>query len=497
VPDKTSPSATPDFSLRLCARHLKPYLGLLLVLVIAGGLYLPMVFEWFQTDDFLFLNAFQHSNSAGYVKDAFDVRHAPPLPELRFYRPLHSSTFLALYQVLGLHAAGYHVWSLAIHLLNTCLIWLITARLTKQSLVANLAAALFALHPAYTPAVAWISNNNALMATAAGLISFWCFLKSEEAGRHRYWYWASVGSYAASLLFHPEAGTIIVALMACRLLFDMKDWREALSWRRWLDLGPFLLVAAGYLAIHRWMVSQDFLPQAQNFQITHHMIRVYLGYLALCIYPNSSTQQLALTSRGADAAAAGMVVVMGLLLYVGVARGRRTAALAAVWLLAALVPLSTVAVPFGGDVFGRKLYVAGPALALALALLLAPAVEALERSAGKAGQAALVAGCVAILSLVGWRIVLYQNQVGTAARQSRSLIVELRRTYPDIQPGTRLFLLDAPPFTFPFIPIYPQAMIGLYYNDVDVIPTSEGDLPQLHPGDLVFRYRPSKAASPP
>ncbi len=344
MPDKTSPSATSGLSLRQRAAHLKPYLGLVLILVIAGGLYLPMVFEWFQTDDFLFLNASQDSNSAGYVKDAFDFRHAPPLPELRFYRPLHSSSFLALYQVLGLHAVGYHVWSLAIHLLNTCLIWLITARLTKQPLVANLAVALFALHPAYTPAVAWISNNNALMATAAGLTSFWCFLKSEESGRHQYWYWASVGSYAAALLFHPEAGTVIVALIAYRLLFNVKDWREALSWRRWLDLVPFLLAAAGYLAIHRWMVSQAFLPQAQNFQITEHMIRVYLGYLALCIYP-ISLAHLALTSWGQDAAAAAMVVVIGLLLYLGLARGSRTATFAVVWLLAALVPLSTAALP--------------------------------------------------------------------------------------------------------------------------------------------------------
>jgi hypothetical protein len=494
VPDKTTTSTTIGFRLR--APHLKPYLGLLLVLVIAGGLYLPMVFEWFQTDDFLFLNAFRHSNSAGYVKDAFDIRHAPPLPELRFYRPLHSSTFLALYHVLGLHAAGYHLWSLAIHLLNVCLIWLITGRLTKRPLVANLAAALFALHPAYTPAVAWISNNNALMATAAGLTSLWFFLKSEESGRHRYWYWASVGSYCASLLFHPEAGTVIVALTAYRLLFDMKDWREALSWRRWLDLVPFLLAAAGYLAIHGWMVSQDFLPQAQNFQISDHMIRVYLAYLALCVYP-ISLAQFALTSRGPDAAAAAMVAVLGLLLYLGLARGRRPATFAVIWLLAALVPLSTVAIPVGGDVFGRKLYVAGPALALTLALLLAPAVEALGRSAGKAGQAALVAVCVGVLSLAGWRVVLYQNQVAVSARQSHSLIVELRHTYPEIQPGTRLFLVDAPPLTFPFIPIYPQAMIGLYYDDVDVIPTHEQDLPPLQHGDLVFRYGQDNTASPP
>ena len=488
-PDRTSPLATPALFLRLRASQLKPYLGLFLVLGLTGGLYLPMVSEWFQSDDFLFLNAFQDTNSAGYVKDAFYIGHAPPLPELRFYRPLHSVSFLGLYHVFGLDAIGYHLWSLALHLLNTCLVWLITGRLTKRPLVANLAAALFALHPAYTPAVAWISNNNALMATAASLTSFWCFLKSKESGRYRYWYWASVGSFCAALLFHPEAGTIIVALIAYKLLFEMKDWRGALSWRRWLDLVPFLLAVAGYLAIHSWMVSQDFLPQAENFQITQHMIRVYLGYLALCVYPISQAQ-LALSSAGPGFAAALMVAALSTLLYVGLVRKRRAATLAVVWLLAALVPLSTVAHPFGGDVFARKLYVAGPALALALALLLAPAVEALWRQAGKAGQAMLVVGCIAIISLMGWRIVLYQNEVATSARQSHSLIVELQRAYPDIPPRTRLFLIDAPPFTFPFFPIYLLTMVGLYYEYVEVIPSSEEDLPQLQPGDLVFRYRP-------
>ena len=489
--------ATPGLWVRQRATALRPYLGLFLVLAIAGALYLPMAFVWFQTDDFLFMKAFQDSSIAGYIKGAFDIRHAPPAPEIRFYRPLHSTAFLFLYQVFGLQAAGYHAWSLLVHLFNTCMIWVLAMRLTRRPLVAGLAAAFFALHPAYTPAIAWISNNNALMATAAALVSFYCFIRAQDSGRNVSWYAASVVSYGASLLFHPEAGTMIVVLFAYRMLYGAGGVREALRWRHWMQLLPFGLIALGYLSIHQWMLSRDYLPQAEGARIEVHMLRSYASYMAMSAWP-SATMEPVLRSAHQLIGLAVMLGTIGVLLYCAVARGQRAAALAVLWFLAALVPLSTGLGLLGLTTTGRKLYVAGPGLALVLALFVAPAVETLATSTRQLARVALLAACVVVLALAGWRVVKYEDQVAVGATQSHAFITELRKTYPDIPPGTRLYVTRAPISLtiFGYQP-YLQGIIGLYYKDVEVILDFDGTLPPLQPGDLVFPSTSPTGPSPP
>lgn len=498
----TAPSSL-TLLLQQRAAGLKPYVVLLFVLLGTIVIYAPMLSDWFLTDDFLFLHAFRDASPLGYVKDAFDFRHAPPAPEVRFYRPFHSSTFLALSRAFGLHAAWYHLWSLAVHLLNTSLVWLLVTRLTKRPLVAGLAATIFAVHPAYAPAVAWISNDNALMATSASLTSFVCFLKSEEpGGRRRLWYLGSVASYAASLLFHPEAGTLLFVIVAYRLLISTRGWQEAIHWRPWVDLAPFVVVAGLYAAIHLWMVSQDFLPQAQSFFIGWHMIKVYLGYFAMSVYPISSSE-VSLSSVPQAVAAAAMLAGMALLLLsVGLTRRRPyVGAFAVFWFLASLLPLSTIdpfsVSVFGADVWGRKLYVAGPALAFLLALLLAPTVEALATSPQKAVRAGLVAAGVCILVLAGWRVVHYEEEVAVRAREAHQLITQLRQAHPTLPPGSRLYIAGAPFTLQVFSSAYLPSMVGLYYEDVHAFAVPEDEVPRpLAPGEIVFRYAPGEGGSP-
>ena len=454
-----------------------------------------MLFAWFETDDLLFLSSFHDATFAGYIKDAFDIRHAPPLPEVRFYRPLHSTAFLLLYSVAGLNAAAYHAWSLGVHLFNTGMVWIIAGRLTKRALVAGLAAAFFALHPAYAPAVAWISNNNALMATAASLFAFWCFMNAEESRTKGHWYWVSAGSFGAALLFHPESGTMIAVLVAYRLLLGEREKRTR-QWRNWAAFVPFVVIALGYLTIHRWMLHHHFLPQAESFDISPHMIKLYLSYFSISLFPVSAVERAG-ESVHQTVFAIAMLGLLAILVYQAVARGQRVAGVAVFWYLVALAPLSTGSGKLLSELIdGRKLYVAGPALAFVLALLVAPAVHALAASSWRTGRAVLVVACLAVVSLAGWRVVTYQNQVTSAADQSETFISQLQTTYPEISPGSRLYVTSVPPI-FTFAPgLYLDGIVGLYYDDVEVVPDFDGTLPPLQPGDLVFRYQPNGTAAP-
>ena len=67
--------------------------------------------------------------------------------------------------------ACYHVATLAIHLLNVAMVFLLALMLFGDQRVAFLATLLFALEPAYAQAVVWISAITGVLATTCYLAS--------------------------------------------------------------------------------------------------------------------------------------------------------------------------------------------------------------------------------------------------------------------------------------------------------------------------------------
>ncbi len=95
------------------------------------------------------------------------------------YRPL-ADTFLfpqfAIWR--SWNPQGYHTISLALHLINTWLVWLGVRRLKLPG--ALLAACLFAVHPVAAQPVAWLSQQAALLATLFSLLSLLAYLRLTE-----------------------------------------------------------------------------------------------------------------------------------------------------------------------------------------------------------------------------------------------------------------------------------------------------------------------------
>ncbi len=97
----------------------------------------------------------------------------------RYYRPLLEIIFHLDYTIWGLSINGYHFGNFLFHILNTCLIFLITLHLLKSDknvkLYASLAMVLFALNPLTCESVAWISGRSDLAGTFFSLLAFNCY----------------------------------------------------------------------------------------------------------------------------------------------------------------------------------------------------------------------------------------------------------------------------------------------------------------------------------
>ncbi|HEV2468798.1 MAG TPA: tetratricopeptide repeat protein [Candidatus Sulfotelmatobacter sp.] len=152
-----------------------------------------------------------------------------------FYRPVFVLWVRLNFVLAGLSSWGWHLLSIAKHVAVAALLALLIWKLLRDWSAALAAAALFALHPAQTESVSWVTVPDPLM--AAGILGALLFYlkyvrfgaphaqekksrkKSEEASnRSPIWMIASAGTYFAALLAKETAivfPAVIFAFALC------------------------------------------------------------------------------------------------------------------------------------------------------------------------------------------------------------------------------------------------------------------------------------------
>jgi Flp pilus assembly protein TadD len=217
------------------------------------------------------------------------------------YQPL-SWLFSCLgYSLWGMHPFGYHAASLALHMLNAVLFYLVAARLLRLagtadddtalspiSIAAAFAALFFALHPLRVEPVAWLSGQHDLQASAFYLLAILCHLRAcSDKARRRRWLLGCAGFFAAAMLSKVNGITLPVALLLLdfyplrRLPKDPRQWLQPQHRQVWLEKLPLLgvAVAAGLVSLvarHQTAVLQ---PLSLSFRVQQafYGLAFYLG----------------------------------------------------------------------------------------------------------------------------------------------------------------------------------------------------------------------------
>jgi tetratricopeptide (TPR) repeat protein len=113
----------------------------------------------FVFDDFVYVTANSHIQS-GITLDGFRWAFSTTSKEYGdLWHPLIWLSFMLDYQFYGLHAGGYHVTNLILHILSALLLFWLFNRMTGAILHSAFVAALFALHPLHVESVAWIAER--------------------------------------------------------------------------------------------------------------------------------------------------------------------------------------------------------------------------------------------------------------------------------------------------------------------------------------------------
>ncbi len=193
------------------------------------------------------------------------VRWAFTTTLIGHYQPLAWLTWSAMKSLFGMTAEAFHGLSLAGHVINGALVYLVTWRLAEQgavSLVRSRAAALiaavaFAIHPVRVEAVAWASAFPYVLSLTALLLAFLAYLKYAAAtgSRTAIWLSVSLGAYVASLFTRASALGFPLTLLLVDVYPLGRQRRDIRVGRLVLEKLPFAAVAAA-AATAEWQARE-------------------------------------------------------------------------------------------------------------------------------------------------------------------------------------------------------------------------------------------------
>ncbi len=143
-------------------------------------------------------------------------------------RGLTTATFAINYAIGGTETAGYHLVNIAIHIINTVLVYILLTgtlvlagfTLPRARLLSLLMAALFSLHPVQTQAVTYIVQRMETLSALFTLLALICFVKAAKTALplKKYIYYAIVPAAYIAAFYSKE---IAITLPALVLLYDI------------------------------------------------------------------------------------------------------------------------------------------------------------------------------------------------------------------------------------------------------------------------------------
>ena len=153
---------------------------------------------------------------------------------LGFIRPL---LYWLVFQIGGLNPALFRFTNILLHIGVVSLIFALF-NLISSKRVAIFVAGIFAVHPAISEAIVWISGGNYTLYSFFFLLSFFLYILSKN---NKKYYWTSVLMYLFTFMSH------LVMPLALFLVFPLWELAFGNFKKNWPKTIPFLLLTMVYL----------------------------------------------------------------------------------------------------------------------------------------------------------------------------------------------------------------------------------------------------------
>ena len=224
-----------------------------------------------------------------------------------YWHPLTWLSHMLDVELYGLQAGPHHLTNVALHMVNTLLLFFVLARLTDAPWRSGLVAALFAIHPINVESVAWVASRKNLLSTTLWMLTTYVYVYyAKNPGMARYLTLTLI--FLLGLLAKPMLVTLPCTLLLLdfwplkRLRFAGKQFSpdglqaskplSSGAWRQWglvMEKLPllFLSLLVSFLATDSMKYTGTLIP----FEAVPLALRIQnalvstLTYIAKIIWP--------------------------------------------------------------------------------------------------------------------------------------------------------------------------------------------------------------------
>lgn len=253
--------------------------------------------DFIQLDDNVYLLDNSHVRSGitpANITWAFTTFHASN------WHPLTWLSHMADVQFFGMNPGRHHLINVALHMVNTLLLFQLLCRITGAFWRSAAVAALFAIHPLHVESVAWVAERKDVLSALFFMITLNLYAGYAEH-RKRTYYVLALFSFAMGLMAKPMLVTVPFVLLLLdywplqrihhgasshfTALNSPAPWRPLLT--LFLEKIPFLIFAAAMCAVtiaaqHNAMSSLESTVLSDRLA---NAVVAYLSYLGKMLWP--------------------------------------------------------------------------------------------------------------------------------------------------------------------------------------------------------------------
>lgn len=474
------------------------WLGLLATIacVYAPSMSVPFHFDDEHT---IHMNESLHHLS-GIPKIWTDPTTSSYLPDNRNYRPLKSSVDTVCWTIGNGATWPFHVWKIFMHSVVCLCLFLICRRLwsepgwypledsaasyLKSEKVALVLAFVFAIHPAMTEIVTYISASSSLQCSMFYLLAFVSYLEWRTDRKSKYLVF-SLLAYFASCMSKEEGITFPAVVVLTELFLAPGTWGRKVKEAARLSL-PFWIAFAGLIAFMLHMVPDTNAKSRGNVPPMEYFMtqwRAWLWYMRLWFWPwdlNADNVEFGFSKSFFDAQVIQAFIGNALLLGAAFLYRKRFPAFlfGLLWFYITISPASSV-LPLAEPVNEHRMYLSYVGFAGGVVVVLVWLLyEALSPKLSLRQSMALLS-IIAVGAVVGtvnrigvwqtaenlWADTVVKNPSSGRAQNNLALIYMQRGQYP-----RAIELLDQCEHSWPYYSYCPlnKGIIGLATHNVDL-----------------------------
>ncbi|MBU4376952.1 MAG: tetratricopeptide repeat protein [Candidatus Omnitrophica bacterium] len=338
----------------------------LIIVLLSIAVYANSAFNGFVWDDEFLItkNPSIMSWNYAWIHFVLDLYHSFS----NYYRPVQMITYMVDFSFWRLDPFGYHLTNILLHAILSVLFFLFLFLISKDKRIALVGAALYAVHPAHTGAVAYIAGRADILAAIFMLLSFIFFdahFRTAKPKKVRIYYIASLIFFILSLLSKEAAVIIPVLILFYRLFFVSSEEAERsrgiikfhyISW--------FIIITGVYLILRSCALNFQELGLFESRYSLYSRLLTFqealIIYLGIVFFPvglhmeRSIDYAVSLWDKNVLLSLAGVLLII--LALVRVRKVSKEACFGAIFFFVSLLPVSNI-FPMNSNIAEHWLYI--------------------------------------------------------------------------------------------------------------------------------------------